>query len=48
VVLDHFGLIGFELHSARAVRIFGCLLMVAGLALIWRFRGQPARRDRRR
>jgi bacterial/archaeal transporter family-2 protein len=37
VVLDHFGLIGFELHPAGMARIAGCLLMVAGLALIWRF-----------
>jgi transporter family-2 protein len=37
VVLDHFGLIGFDLHAAGAARILGCLLMVAGLVLIWRF-----------
>ncbi len=37
VVLDHFGLIGFELHPAGAARMLGCLLMVAGLVLIWRF-----------
>jgi transporter family-2 protein len=37
VVLDHFGLIGFELHPAGAARVLGCLLMVAGLILIWRF-----------
>jgi transporter family-2 protein len=36
-VLDHFGLIGFELHPAGVARILGCLLMVAGLVLIWRF-----------
>ena len=37
VVLDHFGLIGFELRPIGAGRVFGCVLLLAGLALIWRF-----------
>ena len=37
VVLDHFGLLGFELHAASAGRLLGCGLLVAGLALIWKF-----------
>ena len=37
VVLDHFGLLGFEQHAAGVWRILGCLLMLAGLVLIWRF-----------
>jgi bacterial/archaeal transporter family-2 protein len=37
VVLDHFGWIGFDLHPAGVWRIVGCILMVAGLALIARF-----------
>jgi bacterial/archaeal transporter family-2 protein len=37
VVLDHFGWIGFDPHPAGVWRIMGCILMVAGLALIARF-----------
>jgi transporter family-2 protein len=37
VLLDHFGLIGFEPHPAGLGRIAGCLLMIAGLVLIWKF-----------
>jgi transporter family-2 protein len=37
VLLDHFGLIGFEVHPAAVGRILGCLLLFAGLLLIWRF-----------
>jgi len=37
VVLDHFGLLGFELHAANAGRLLGCALLVVGLALIWKF-----------
>lgn len=37
VALDHFGLVGFTEHAAGVGRIAGCLLMFAGLALIWRF-----------
>ena len=34
LVLDHYGLIGFEQHAARTGRILGGLLMVAGVALV--------------
>ena len=37
VVLDHFGLLGFELHAAGAGRMIGCLLLLAGTLLIWKF-----------
>jgi bacterial/archaeal transporter family-2 protein len=37
VVLDHFGLLGFELHAAGAGRLVGCALLLAGTALIWKF-----------
>ena len=37
VVLDHFGLLGFELHVLGAGRIISCALLLAGTALIWRF-----------
>ena len=37
VVLDHFGLIGFEPHALGAGRVLGCLLLLAGVVLIWRF-----------
>jgi len=37
VLLDHFGLIGFDVHPAGIGRIVGCLLLVAGFVLIWRF-----------
>lgn len=37
VLVDHFGWVGFEIHPAGWGRILGCLLMVAGLALIARF-----------
>ena len=37
VLLDHFGWVGFEVHPAGWGRIIGCLLMVAGFALIARF-----------
>jgi len=37
VLLDHFGLLGFELHVASAARLFGCLLLLAGIGLIWKF-----------
>jgi transporter family-2 protein len=34
VVLDHYGVVGFEEHPAGSWRIVGCLLMVGGIALI--------------
>ena len=37
VVLDHFGLLGFEVHVASAGRLAGCALMMAGFLLIWKF-----------
>ncbi len=37
VVVDHFGWVGFEVHRAGGLRIAGCGLMVAGLALIAKF-----------
>jgi transporter family-2 protein len=37
VLLDHFGWIGFEQHSANIARLTGCALMVAGVFLISKF-----------
>ena len=37
LVMDHFGLLGFEVHKAGVARIAGGLLMVGGLALIARY-----------
>ena len=37
VVLDHFGLLGFKVHPASAMRIVGCVLMIGGLWLVSRF-----------
>jgi transporter family-2 protein len=37
VALDHFGLLGFELHAAGVGRLGGCVLLLAGTALIWKF-----------
>ena len=37
LVMDHFGLMGFEQHQAGVGRIVGGLLMVVGLALIAKF-----------
>ncbi len=34
ILLDHFGLVGFEVHPASLWRILGGLLMVAGVALV--------------
>jgi bacterial/archaeal transporter family-2 protein len=34
LVLDHFGLVGFEEHPANLWRIFGAGLMIAGVGLI--------------
>jgi transporter family-2 protein len=34
VLLDHFGWMGFEVHSASLWRICGCALMVTGFVLI--------------
>lgn len=37
VLADHFGWLGFEQHSATLWRGLGCVLMMAGVALIARF-----------
>jgi transporter family-2 protein len=37
VVLDHFALLGFEWHQLGLGRLIGCLLLVMGTAMIWRF-----------
>jgi transporter family-2 protein len=37
VVLDHFGLLGFDLHAAGSGRLVGCALLLAGTVLIWKF-----------
>ena len=37
VLLDHFGLLGFQQHPAGLWRLAGCGLMVGGLALISAF-----------
>lgn len=37
VLLDHFGWIGFEQHSASTGRLIGCMLMVVGVFLISKF-----------
>jgi len=37
VLLDHFGLLGFDVHAAGAGRLVGCALLLAGTALIWKF-----------
>ena len=34
VILDHFGWVGFQQHTAGLWRILGCALMVGGLGLI--------------
>jgi bacterial/archaeal transporter family-2 protein len=36
VILDHFGWMGFEVHPISVWRMVGCVLLLAGLALIWR------------
>jgi bacterial/archaeal transporter family-2 protein len=37
VALDHYGLLGFEVHGVGAGRLAGCLLLLAGTYLIWKF-----------
>jgi transporter family-2 protein len=37
VILDHFGLLGFEVHEAGLGRVAGCLLLLGGLFMIWKF-----------
>lgn len=37
VALDHFGLAGFEQHSAGLWRVLGCLAMIGGLTVVCAF-----------
>lgn len=37
LVLDHYGLVGFEVHRVNLGRVAGAVLMVAGVGLIARF-----------
>ncbi|MCR0983914.1 DMT family transporter [Roseomonas populi] len=37
LVLDHFGLLGFDVHPISALRLLGGALMVAGVVLVARF-----------
>ena len=37
VLLDHFGLVGFQVHEAGLWRILGAVLMVGGLGLVCAF-----------
>jgi transporter family-2 protein len=37
VLLDHYGLLGFEAHPAGPARLLGVVLMVTGVALVARF-----------
>ena len=37
VVLDHYGLLGFEIRTIGLGRLAGCALLLAGTFLIWRF-----------
>jgi transporter family-2 protein len=37
VLLDHFGWIGFEQHSASPARLAGCALMISGVFLVSKF-----------
>ena len=34
VLLDHFGIIGFDVHRAGALRLLGAALMIGGVTLI--------------
>ncbi|MCX6218075.1 DMT family transporter [Spirosoma sp.] len=36
IILDHYGLLGFALHPANGWRLFGVLLIVAGVLLVVR------------
>ncbi|WP_458094828.1 DMT family transporter [Roseomonas sp. WA12] len=37
LAMDHFGLLGFEVHPASAMRLLGGALMVVGVVLVARF-----------
>jgi bacterial/archaeal transporter family-2 protein len=34
LILDHFGLVGFEQHRANPWRLLGAALMIAGVVLV--------------
>ena len=36
VLLDHFGVLGFEVRQAGIGRLIGCALLLSGVALIWK------------
>ena len=35
IILDHYGMFGFQQHSANLWRLAGCVLMLIGLVVIW-------------
>lgn len=37
ILLDHFGLVGFQVHEASLWRLLGGALMIGGVALVTRF-----------
>ena len=37
VVLDHFGLLGFDVHAVNLWRVVGAVLMIAGVSLVCLF-----------
>jgi transporter family-2 protein len=37
VLVDHLGVLGFEVHAAGIGRLVGCTLLLSGVALIWKF-----------
>jgi bacterial/archaeal transporter family-2 protein len=37
VLLDHFGVLGFDVRPLSVLRLVGCGLMVGGFLLIWKF-----------
>ena len=37
ILLDHYGLLGFEQHYASVPRLFGAALMIVGIVLISRY-----------
>jgi transporter family-2 protein len=37
VVLDHYGLLGFDVRAIGAGRVAGCALLLGGTYLIWKF-----------
>jgi bacterial/archaeal transporter family-2 protein len=37
VLVDHFGVLGFEAGAATLARLTGCALLLGGFLLIWRY-----------